>query len=83
MTAGGTVRLLAAWLSVLLWAGPAGALDLAGPTVGADVLHGRGYDGGGVEVGVIDLFHADGTHPALSGNYLGGLNFAVGGDWLA
>ena len=82
MSAGGKTRLLAAWLSVLLWAGTAGALDLAGPTVGADVLHGRGYDGGGVEVGVVDLFQADGTHPALSGNYLGGLKFAVGGEWL-
>ena len=52
-------------------AGRAGALEVAVPYVKADFMWAQGYSGDGVEIGIIDLFLADGNHPALAGNYLG------------
>ena len=57
--------------SVSLPGTPACALDVAVPWVHGDYLQGKGYSGSGVEIGVIDAYLADGSHPAISGNYLG------------
>ncbi len=61
---------------------PAPALDVAVPYVQADFMWDQGYSGDGVEIGIIDLFLADGSHPALAGNYLG-YETMVGGRILA
>ncbi len=71
------------WLVPLLAAAPAAALDLAVPQVEAGYVWDRGYTGIGVEIGVLDLFMAENTHPAISGNYLGGVNFTKGGAWIS
>ena len=65
-----------------LAASPGKALDVAVPFVEADFLWAKGYTGAGVEIGVLDVFEADGSHPALSGNFLGAINFAGGGSLL-
>ncbi len=70
-------------ICLLLAAGPAAGLDVAVPYVQADYLWARGYTGAGVEVGVLDLFVADNNHPAISGSYLGEINFAGGGLWAS
>ena len=62
--------------------GPAAALDVAVPFVEADFMWAQGYTGSGVEIGVIDLYLADQTHPALSGNYLGSEKFVNGAGWV-
>ena len=65
---------------VLVFCAPATAwaLDLAVPVVDANALWSHGFNGAGVEIGVIDAYLADSTHPAISGNYLGGVKFAGG-----
>ena len=68
---------------LLLLAAPAWALDLAVPCVHADSLWASGYSGAGVEVGVIDLFLADGTHPAISAGYRGAENFAGSASFVS
>ncbi len=57
---------------------PALGLDVATTFVHADDLWNLGYTGVGVEIGIIDLFLADASHPALAGNYLGSEKFAKG-----
>ena len=59
------------------------ALVQAVDTVNAEFVWQQGYTGSGVEIGVIDVHQADLGHPALSGSYLGGLNFAKGQGWIA
>lgn len=76
-------KVAAICLCLLLAAAPAPALDVAVPYVQADSMWTQGYTGVGVEIGVIDLFMADRTHPAISGNYAGGVNFAGGGPWMS
>ncbi|HUU23101.1 MAG TPA: S8 family serine peptidase [Phycisphaerae bacterium] len=61
----------------------ASGLDLAADAVDAGYLWGLGITGSGVEVAVVDVFAADGTHPAISGNFLGAFNFAVGPTFVS
>jgi hypothetical protein len=58
------------------------ALESAVDAVQADFVWQQGYTGAGVEIGVIDLFLADSSHPALSGNYRGSQKFVNGAGWL-
>jgi hypothetical protein len=58
------------------------ALDTAVDAVHADFLWQQGYTGGGVEIGVIDLFMAQSSHPAISGNFLGSQKFVNGQSWV-
>jgi subtilase family protein len=51
-------------------------------TVNADFLWQQGYDGTGVEIGVIDLFFADSSHSAIDGNFLGSQKFVNGAAWI-
>ena len=74
-------RLVCACL--LLSATPASALDVAVPYVHGDYLAGKGYSGIGLEVGVLDLFLADSSHSAISGNYRGSEIFINGGTWTS
>ncbi len=69
---------------IVLWvlSGPAMALDVAVPHVGADFIWSQGYTGAGVEVGIIDLFVADSSHPAIDGNFLGTHNFVKGATFM-
>ena len=71
------------WLLLLCTAGPARALDVAVPFVEADVLWSLGYTGSGVEIGVLDIFLADSTHPAISGNFIDSVKFVNGGAWTS
>ena len=73
----------AACVCLLLAAAPACALDLAVPYVQADFLWTQGYSGTGLEIGVVDLFGADGTHPALTGNHCGNVNFVKSSAWIS
>ncbi len=59
------------------------ALGLAVDAVNADFMWQQGYTGAGVEIGIIDLHQADSGHSALSGNFLGGVNFVNGAGWIA
>ncbi len=67
---------------LLAAAGPVRALNVAVPYVRADFMWAQGFDGSGVEVGVIDLFQADSSHPAISPNHLGSENFVKGAGWV-
>jgi hypothetical protein len=58
------------------------ALDSAVDAVHAEFLWQQGYSGGGVEIGVIDLFMAQSSHPAISGNFLGSQKFVNGQSWV-
>lgn len=58
------------------------ALDAAVDAVHADFLWQQGYTGAGIEIGVIDLFLADSSHPAIDGNFLGSQKFVNGAAWL-
>ena len=58
------------------------ALEAAVDAVHADFLWQQGYTGSGTEIGVIDLFLADSSHPAISGNFLGSQKFVNGAAWL-
>jgi len=58
------------------------ALEAAVDAVQADFLWQQGYTGAGVEIGVIDLFLADSSHPAISGNFRGSQNFVNGAAWI-
>jgi len=62
----------------LVLTGAARALDVAVPHVQADFLWAKGYTGVGVEIGVLDVLTADSSHAAISGNFVGGINFAKG-----
>ncbi|MCH8840707.1 MAG: S8 family serine peptidase [Planctomycetes bacterium] len=68
-------------VGVMAIATPCHALELAVDAVNADFMWLQGYTGAGVEIGVIDLFFADWTHPALSGNFLGSEKFGKGGSF--
>ena len=70
-------------VTVSISAVPATGLDLAVDEVHAAHLWSRGITGSGVEIAVIDLFAANGTHPTISGNFLGAMNFAVGPTWIS
>lgn len=78
-------KVLGVCIGLLLAAVPAGALDVAVPYVHADYLHAQGYSGAGtdLEIGVLDLFLGDSTHPAISGNHAGDVQFVLGGAWLS
>ena len=76
-------RFRAVCICLLLAAAPAAGLDVAVPYVQADYLWAQGYTGTGLEVGVLDLFVADNSHPAISGSYVGEINFAGGGLWAS
>lgn len=68
---------------LFLWvSSPTLALDMAVDTVNAEFMWQQGYTGVGVEIGIIDLHQADSGHPALSSNFLGGVNFINGAGWL-
>ncbi len=58
------------------------ALDEAVEAIHADFLWQQGYVGEGVEIGVIDLFMAQSSHPAISGNFLGSQKFVNGQSWV-
>ena len=81
MKAGKWQGAMVGWLCVLA-ACPAMALNVATPYVSADFMWGQGYTGSNVEIGIIDLYLADGTHPAISGNYLGGEKFSKGASFI-
>ncbi len=70
-------------VAVLIVIAPAAsAMDTANPYVHAGFLWDKGYDGTGVEIGVLDAYLADSSHPAISGNYLGSIKFALGASSL-
>ena len=77
------------WLGMLLGtfmmisANPAMALNLATPHVEADYFWSQGYTGVGVEIGIIDLFLADSSHPAIQANHLGNEVFVKGAAWIS
>ena len=56
---------------------------MAVPVVNAEAMWNAGYNGSGVAIGVIDLFQASATHPALAPNLLGSHNFVNGADWFS
>ena len=58
------------------------ALDAAVDAIHADFLWQQGYSGGGVEIGVIDLFMAQSSHPAISGNFVGSQKLVNGQSWV-
>ncbi len=58
------------------------ALDVAVDAIHADFMWQQGYTGGGVEIGVIDLFMAQSSHPAIDGNFLGSQKFVNGQSWV-
>ena len=58
------------------------ALEAAVDAVHADFLWQQGYTGTGVEIGVIDLFLADSSHPAIDGNFLGSQKFVNGASFI-
>jgi len=68
-------RSLVVALILLGIAGGASGINVAAPYVNADYMWARGYTGSGAEIGVIDLYLADGNHPAIDGNYLGYVKF--------
>ncbi len=70
-------------LHVLLAVSPAEALNLAVPVVNAETMWNAGYDGSGVAIGVIDLYQASATHPALAPSLLGSHSFAKGAGWFS
>jgi hypothetical protein len=57
------------------------ALGAAVDTIRADFMWQQGYTGTGVEIGVIDLFLADSSHPAISENFLGSQKFVNGASF--
>ena len=70
----------AVWVMAIVT--PCHALGLAVDAVNAEFMWQQGYTGAGVEIEIIDLHQADSGHPALSGNFLGGINFINGAGWL-
>jgi hypothetical protein len=71
-------------LTVSIWVTATGgfAVGAAVDTVHADFVWQQGYTGTGVEIGVIDLYLADSTHPAIDGNFLGSQKFVNGASWI-
>ena len=77
-----SLRSIGVLIAFWVLSGPAMALDVAVPYVGADYIWSQGYTGAGVEIGIIDLFVADSNHPAIDGNFLGNQNFAKGATFM-
>ena len=79
-------RLAGTWAACVLLlcaAGPAMGLDVAVPFVRADFMWAQGYTGTQADIGVLDLFTADSSHPAISGNFLGSVKLSKGASFVS